>query len=269
MKTMDPLRIISLGWGVQSWTLAAMVALKELPPVDYAVHADTTHEHKATYAHAAKWTPWLEEHGVRVVTVRANRPDVVREEWSASTLIPAFSIDQRTHHAGQVRRQCTHDWKIMPIRRFVRSVLTNPKPGSVEMWTGISFDEWHRMRDSDVAYIVNRYPLVEQKITRAGCVNWLETHGLKVPPKSSCLFCPYKSLDAWRELKRKGGQDWEKAVAVDANIRNKRAHAGHLLFIHPARVPLENAVQIPEDVGAHQLGLFDAEQPCDSGYCFT
>lgn len=37
------LKVLSLGWGVQSWTLAAMVALKELPPVDYAVHADTRH----------------------------------------------------------------------------------------------------------------------------------------------------------------------------------------------------------------------------------
>jgi len=37
------LRVLSLGWGVQSWTLAAMIALKELPPIDYAIHADTTH----------------------------------------------------------------------------------------------------------------------------------------------------------------------------------------------------------------------------------
>ncbi|KKL22079.1 hypothetical protein LCGC14_2439070, partial [marine sediment metagenome] len=54
------LRVLSLGWGVQSWTLAAMIALKELPPIDYAIHADTTHEMSNTYALAAKWTPWLE-----------------------------------------------------------------------------------------------------------------------------------------------------------------------------------------------------------------
>lgn len=37
-----PLRVISLGWGVQSWSLAAMAALGEIPRVDYAIHADTT-----------------------------------------------------------------------------------------------------------------------------------------------------------------------------------------------------------------------------------
>ena len=47
-----PLRVISLGWGVQSWTLAAMVALRELPMVDYAIHADTGHERDGTYRHA-------------------------------------------------------------------------------------------------------------------------------------------------------------------------------------------------------------------------
>lgn len=43
---------ISLGWGVQSWTLAAMSALNELPRVDAAIHADTTHERGATYLFA-------------------------------------------------------------------------------------------------------------------------------------------------------------------------------------------------------------------------
>ena len=50
---------ISLGWGVQSWTLAAMSALGELPRVDVAIHADTTHERSNTYAFAAVWCAWL------------------------------------------------------------------------------------------------------------------------------------------------------------------------------------------------------------------
>lgn len=62
-------RAISLGWGVQSWTLAAMSALGELPPVSVAIHADTTHEMQATYEFAATWAPWLEERGVQVATV--------------------------------------------------------------------------------------------------------------------------------------------------------------------------------------------------------
>jgi len=61
------LKIISLGWGVQSFTLAVMVALGDLEPVDAAIHADTTHEKTATYEFAKRWTPWLEEHGTKVL----------------------------------------------------------------------------------------------------------------------------------------------------------------------------------------------------------
>ena len=117
------LRILSLGWGVQSWTLAAMMALGEMEPVDFAVFADTGWEHSATYAHATKWTPWLEQRGVKVRVVKGKRTDVVREDWSAATMIPAFSADRVTGAPGQIRRQCTHDWKIMPVRAFIRGVL--------------------------------------------------------------------------------------------------------------------------------------------------
>ena len=261
------LKVISLGWRVQSWTLAAMVALEELPPVDYAVHSDTTHEAAGTYAHAAKWTPWLEERGVKVVTVTANRPDVVREDWSNSVLIPGFTTDRESGKPGQVKRQCTHDWKIMPMRRFIRSVIGNPRPGSVESWLGISLDEFHRMRDSDVAYITNVYPLVDRRISRADCAAWLQAHGLDIPPKSACTFCPYHSLGAWKTLKRNGGPGyWAEAVAVDGAIRDKRPK--HELFIHPGRKPLAEAVKIPEDEGASQLEL-ELEVPCDGGVCFV
>ena len=263
-----PLRVESFGWGVQSWTVAVMAALGEIEPIDYAVHADTTHEHAATYAHAAKWTPWLEARGVKVVTVQANRSEVVREDWMDSTLIPAFSDNGKAGKQGQLRRQCTHDWKIMPVRRFIRSVIGKPTPGAVHLLMGISYEEWRRMRVSDVKYIEHVYPLVDMKMTRADCVTWLEAHGLPVPPKSACVFCPYKSIAAWQELKRAAGNDWEAAVAADTAIREKRMTHGYSLYVHPARRPLPEAVSIPEDLGAYQSEI-DFEAPCDSGHCFV
>ena len=262
--TNPQLTYISLGWGVQSWTLAAMVALGELPPVDLAIHADTTHEAAGTYAHAEKWTPWLEERGVKVVTVMADNTEVVRE-WSGSrsVTIPAFTLDASGSN-GQVNRQCTGHWKIIPIRRCLRQLLPNPKPGAVECWQGISLDEWSRMRDSDVKYIINRYPLVERRLTRRDCVSWLMAHGLDVPPKSACVFCPYHSLGHWKAMKAEGGRDWDWAEAVDSAVRDQRPN--HQCFIHPARKPLAAAVKIPEDEGAKQLGM---DLPCDGGVCFV
>jgi len=271
----NPLKILSLGWGVQSWTLAAMAALGEIPMPDYAVHADTTHEMEKTYAHAKKWTPWLEERGIPVVTVQAPGKLVDIKEWlkpykenSEGMLIPAFSKDLETGTMGQVRRQCTTRWKIAPLRRFARSIIGKTSESCVEMWMGISLDEWHRMRTADVQYIKNVYPLVDQRLNRAHCVAWLEEHGLDVPPKSACTFCPFHNKGHWKRMKQAGGPDWDEATAVDDVIRNKGKGDGTAfqLFIHASGLPLEEAVRIPEDYGAKQIEM---DIPCDSGHCFV
>ena len=267
----NPLKILSLGWGVQSWTLAAMAALGEIPMPDYAVHADTTHEMAGTYAHAEKWTPWLEEHGFPVVTVKAAEKSLATVEWEKypeGLGIPAYSIELKTGSEGQIRRECTADWKIMPLRRFARSIIDKTSPECVEMWMGISLDEWQRMRTADVKYIKNVYPLVDRRRSRAYCVAWLEEHGLDIPPKSACTFCPYHNKDYWKRMKQAGGADWDEAVTVDEVIRDKGKGNGKdfQLFIHSSGLPLEEAVRIPEDYGAHQIAM---EIPCDSGHCFV
>lgn len=264
-------QILSMGWGVQTWTLAAMAALDEIERPDFIVFADTTHESQKTYDFIAQWEPWLDKYGLEVKTIKGERTNVVREDWSNSTLIPAYTVDSTTRAYGQIKRECTHEWKIMPIRRFIRAELRRLQaplqPGLVQLWLGISWDEAPmRMRDSDVAYIIHRYPLVEKRLTRLHCISWLQEHELPVPPKSACVFCPYSSLSRWKELKRKGGDDWKKAVAVDLTIRDKRPKYSPL-FLHPSRRPLEEAVSIPEDNGASQMRLEDVS--CDSGFCFS
>ena len=68
---LSSLTVLSMGWGVQTWTLAAMMALDEHPRADFLVFADTHHEGQGTYEFAHQWTPWLGEHGLTVVTVEA------------------------------------------------------------------------------------------------------------------------------------------------------------------------------------------------------
>jgi hypothetical protein len=233
-----------------------MVALGEIEPVDAAIHADTTREASGTYAFAARWTPWLEAHGVRVVTVYPNKPELrIVDQWGGA-FIPAYTIGDGVH--GQIRRQCTGDWKIAPIRRWLQA---NRQGQPVEQWIGISLDEYQRMKDSDVKYISHRWPLIERRMTRGDCVNWLERHGLEVPPKSACVFCPYHDTRAWHDMKATGNGDWRKAVGVDEAIR--KARPPYDLFLHPARVPLADVdFSTAEERG--QLSLWNEE--C-SGMC--
>jgi len=256
---------LSLGWGVQSFVLAAMSALGELPRVDVAIHSDTTHERAATYAFAAQWTPWLEARGVRVVTV--SDPIAANKilEDNGQTHAPLYTLSP-DGNMGKLRRSCTQRWKIAPLEKYLDSIRNG---AHVEQWLGISLDEWHRAKDSDVKWITRRHPLLDLKMTRADCLAWLEAHNLPSPGKSACVFCPFHSRLSWQQLKREDGADWRRAVEVDTAIRNVRP--GYLAFVNRQCKPLTEAVVIPEDSGYSQLDMLssdDADAECDSGHCF-
>lgn len=271
MATLKPDEVVSLslGMGVQSVTLAAKVALGHLPPVDFMAHADTSFEMRGTYEYASWFIPWLEERGQRVIVVK-NEAQAAKA-GTAKTDLPAFTMASGSK--GQLRRQCTGRWKIVPIRRALREVMAEKgvsirSRGKVKQWLGISLDEIERARPSDVRYIENVYPLLDLGMTRADCIAYLKAQGLPVPGKSSCTFCPYHNKAAWADLKRQGGPDWEQALEIDKAIRDTRPP--YSLFVHPSCIPLAEAVVIPEDWGAEQLGFpgVDPNTPCDSGFCF-
>lgn len=242
--------------------MAAMVALGELEPVDFAIHADTLHERQLTYDFIRRWGPWFEEHQLQVFTV--SNPKRAAAVMTNKTDIPAFTRNIQGS-LGQLRRECTHAWKILPMRRAIRKYLKsqgidNPKPGTVEQWIGISLDEYQRMKDSDVKYIVNRWPLIEKRMTRHDCEKWLISHGLEVPPKSACTFCPYHNTAEWHRIMA-NDKDRIEAIAIDRLIRKTRPPFD--LFVHSARKPLEEVdLRTQEERG--QLNLWDQE--C-SGVC--
>ncbi len=248
---------------MQSWTLAAMVALGELPHVHAAINADTHWEHRETYKFAETWSPWLHERGVNVVTV--SDESSLKPVDDNLTHIPAFT--KTPSGRGQLRRQCTSRWKIKPVKAYIAKTLSAlglpKKTGVVQLWLGITTDEWHRAKPSRVKYIEHTYPLLELNMSRRDCIGWLNAHQLPTPPKSSCVFCPYKDQAAWVRLKDNGGPDWKTAVDVDEQIRNCRPP--YPLFLHPSLKPLQKIVTLA-DLGLEQRSLFDAE--CDSGFCF-
>lgn len=262
------MKIISLGWGVQSFTLAAMSATGVLPPVDAAVHADTRHERRETYEFAERWTPWLEKRGLSVFTVRGGRP--MLGQAPNYTSIPAFTTWPNGQQSGMLWRECTADWKIDPMRRWCREELKRQKlklrPGAVVKYLGITLDEIERMAHSKVKYVRLEYPFIQmfdKPMTRGAALQWLHTNKLEIPVKSSCVFCPYHDRATWREIRNSGNGDWEKALAADRAIRNARP--GYLCYLTSDRLPLEECdFRSQEDHG--QLPLWSAEE-C-TGMCF-
>jgi len=250
------MKIISLGWGVQSFTLAAMAALGDIEPVDYAIHADTLHEQVGTYRFAEKWTPWLVERGVKVVSVKNPTGGLWKTIGKSLSHIPVFTLDEKGKQ-GQARRQCTERWKIAPIKKWLQE---NRRGQIVEQWLGISTDEALRIKDSQVKYIKHRWPLIEKGMSRQDCEKYLAGKGLDVPPRSSCSFCPYHSTKEWQKVKQQP-EDWNEAMAIDNAMRDLRPP--YRLFVHPSRKPLEG-VDLRTEEERGQYSLWDDE--C-SGIC--
>lgn len=241
------MKVLSLGWGVQSFTLAAMSALGEFESIDAAIHADTTHESSLTYSFSKRWTGWLEGCGVKVFIVR--QPDAAPIDKYGGVMIPAYILNPTQ---GKFGRQCTDKWKRAPMRRWLQS---NRNRQPVEQWLGISLDEFQRMKDSDVKYITNRWPLVELRMTRNDCINWLKEHNLEVPSKSACTFCPFRNTVEWR-ITKNNAVDWAEAIRIDTEIRNARPP--YPLFIHPSRKPLTD-IDFRSEEQKGQMRLWDEE----------
>jgi hypothetical protein len=246
------LRALSLGAGVQSTTLALMAAHGAVGPMpDCAIFADTGWEPRAVYEHL----DWLMSPNVLpfpVVVVGAGnmRDNLLAagrgERWAS---IPAFarSVDRRGNVSiGMIRRQCTGDYKIEPIRRKVRELVQltrkrSPTFAVVEQWIGISFDEVIRMKPSREAWQRNRWPLIEERMTRRDCLAWLRERGYPDPPKSACIGCPFHDNSGWRAMRDHDQEAWRDAIDVDRAIRTGIRGIRGEVYLHRSGVPLEEA----------------------------
>lgn len=145
-----------------------------------------------------------------------------------------------------IRRQCTGDYKIEPIRRKVRELVhltrkRSPTFAVVEQWIGISFDEVIRMKPSREAWQRNRWPLIEERMTRRDCLAWLRERGYPDPPKSACIGCPFHDNGRWRAMRDHDQEAWRDAIDVDRAIRTGIRGIRGEVYLHRSGVPLDEA----------------------------
>lgn len=253
------IRIVSLGAGVQSSTVALMAARGELGPMpDAAIFADTGWEPKHVYA----WLHWLEAQlpfPVYRVSAGNLRKDAIERQNTTGQRFAAIPWFMKLKNGSDVmgRRQCTREYKLRPIQRKVVELLGGRPKGGAEVWIGISTDEVIRMKDSRVQYITNRWPLIEARMSRADCLRWFEKNGLRKPPKSSCIGCPFHSDAQWRWLRDEDQDAWADAVEVDRAIRNQAGSKGQQ-YMHRSLKPLDQ-VDLRTDAEIGQADLFNNE----------
>lgn len=307
------MRVLSLGGGTQSCALALMSAAGELPKLDGIIFADTHGELPETYAYLDYLRPILAAADIpfQVVSAGSLEQALLADAPTSSNPTPPAHVLNPDGSKGRINRyRCSYDYKRRLIERATKRLVGGrgawKRPGIVEQWIGFSADEVgrckparecscghsaqrHESRSCDRCacqrfepWQVNRWPLIELDMRRDDTIRWFADHGHPTPPRSACWFCPNSSDARWRALRADHPDLFERAVHLDATIRNggsfnargNQRFAG-TIFLHAQRVPLDEVdlrTSAERAAADGQDALFDVDAlglDCEAGVCFT
>lgn len=255
------MRIFSDGGGVQS-TAAKVLAVQG--KIDFRVFVfanvgDDSENPETLIYNRTIGKEFCERNGLGFYEIARENKDgetllqmVLREEKS-------ICIPVRMRNGAPGNRTCTTEFKRKTIHKFLGK-------GDHVVGLGISMDEFQRMRtDSGFKNVVNEYPLIDLRLSRKDCVKIIQDAGLPLPPKSSCWFCPYRSIGYWRTLYSTRPDLYRKSVDLEQIINRKRAAIGKdPVYLTGKGRTLDLAV-------GEQPSLFQGieEDACEIGYCMT
>lgn len=234
---------ISLGAGVQSSTMALMAKHGEITPMpDAAIFADTQAEPASVY----EWLDWLEKQ-LPFPIYRVSKGNLATDALTMKRGYVRPLVPLWRSNGVPLWRHCTAEYKVLPIIRKLRELTGKRK---VRQWIGISLDEADRMRPSRESWIENCWPLIEKRMKRKDCLDWMEAHNYPSPPRSACVFCPYHSDSEWLRL---SPEEFTRAAEWEQQFQ--RVYSREPAFIHQSLVPLSEVSFRHE----RQLNLFRNE----------
>jgi len=222
-----------------------------LPKPDLAGIADTGREVRTTWEYLdGVLNPYLAPTGLVIERIPHSLAHVDLYGRKGELLIPAYDAAE-----GRLATYCAGEWKRDVFERWLR------QKGVVECdcWIGYSLDERWRAKKDHRSWCHLRQPLIDLRLSRAGCRVLIEKAGLPVPHKSRFWGCPHQSAEEWAEIKADSEQ-WRLAVELDRQIREADERGG--LFLYSSHIPLEMAdLSVDES-----MPLF---RGCQDGACFT
>lgn len=152
---------------------------------------------------------------------------------------------------SRMLRWCTDKFKI----RVINSYVLKPCFSLI----GFSSDEAKRAKLNSEGGIENRFPLLERSIDREGCIKIIDGHGLPVPIKSGCWFCPFQRISEWRKLRKIHPDLFCKALILEKKEIEARGLIGKCPLYLAGKLPLKNVLK-------RQMDFFEPpDPPCQCG----
>lgn len=278
----------SIGWGVQSTAILLMQGLGLMPKTDVNFFSELR-ETQATLDYKGYMEPILKDMGIECITLTP--PDIYEHviNWKNDervSMLPLWFKNEKGE-AQPIRRQCTSDFKIEIVAGGIRKHLGVKKlqRHSVRIHQGITTDELRRAKKAglypDKKFRVNHYPFIgmyanvtDQRYkwvdySRQKLIDEIfKKYDFKIPPKSSCFFCPFHDLEYWEEIYHKWPVQWELACALDDKIRNYNyndSFESGPFYLYKGLIPLR-VIDFDKErkKPSSALSLIG----CESGFCF-
>ena len=154
-------------------------------------------------------------------------------------------------HKSRMPRNCTIDYKVEVISKYVRWHLLGYKKGQQlreedkkahEMHMGFGYEEQRSCKVNPNPMFVNRFPLVEMRLTRADNYAYiLERWGLATRA-SACTFCPFHKNIFFHYLRENEPREYDRLVEFDHLLRDKtpKPPMDSDLFISRSRKRIED-----------------------------
>lgn len=256
------IRTLSMGVGVQTCYLL----LRFYERYDVIIHADIANDDREHGEYDI--TYWILDNIVKPFCDEKGLP-----LWIISH--PKGGVYHRSLDEKKIPmvhpRWCTQDHKIDLMTKSIRKGLNANFPENVVISDiGFSSDESTRMDNSGskVKYNVLDYPLINMKITRNECVEWLNKNypivmnGNKVDwkeAKSGCWFCPFWRVSKLKQLPMNKKQEM---------IKLEENSAYHKTF-------KKKPMKIILGLDSHTLmewsddDELNDDTACNSGHCFV
>jgi hypothetical protein len=205
------IRILSLGAGVQSSTMALMAdeGAFGIKP-DAAVFADTGWEPDSVLKHL---------------------------EWLKKQLSYPVHICKKGNLKEDILKALRPGGNQFASAPFYTLNKDGRKDQWVEVWIGISTDEILRIKPSRFWWQKNRWPLVEKNMSRKDCLEWYNEKDYKKPVKSACIGCPFHDDAFWVDMKNNRPDEFKEAVEFDKEMRKHNPKVKN--FVHRKCVPLD------------------------------
>ncbi|MDX2391823.1 phosphoadenosine phosphosulfate reductase [Streptomyces sp. DK15] len=265
------MRVISYGGGVQSTALLVLAARREISYATFLfANVGDDSEHPATLAYIRDIAaPYAANAGLELHQLRRTRRDGTTETLMERLNRPgirSIPIPVRMANGAPGRRSCTADFKIKVVGRWLRQHgATADAPATVGI--GISVDEIHRAnRRRSEPHEHIEYPLLDLRLRRDDCEQIIRDAGLPVPPKSSCFFCPFRTVDAWRQQRQSDPALFARAVALEKTVNGRRAALGRdPVYLTRFGRPLAEAIPDQRETQPEET----EDGGCDSGWCMT